>query len=601
MSVESTGAPGVVLAPPAVPRKSTPACTAKPGPATRPSSGARPAPASGIGPYVLIWGIAVAVLLMAGFALQYKTSSELVLERSAIATSNSNLLRALQEHSLRTLKSVDQAVLFLKFQYEKKGAAVDIPEYVREGMIISSIFNQLGVIDEKGMYILSNIPNHKPMDLSDREHFRVHVAEDTNRLFVSKPVLGRASGKWSIQLTRRVNKPDGSFGGVVVVSLDPYYFTSLFSDVKLGANGLIALVGADGIIRARRSGENVSVGQNVKDSRLMTLSATQQTGEFTATSPVDGVTRMFAFRKLPDFPLMVLVGVAEDEALADFRERVSGYYRFGAVFAALVLAFALAETIMIRRQRAISRELAVSRDRAEEANRLKSEFLASISHELRTPLNGIIGYAEYLRDVAADDTQREFASTIFGSSQHLLELVNSLLDLAKIEAGKLALDPVACDCREIADHVMRTHQPTADRKQLAFSLAVAEDVPRSVLADRTRLIQVMNNLVHNALKFTESGSVTLSIRRADDAVRFSVSDTGPGIAPEHLQIIFEKFRQAEGFITRKHGGTGLGLALSTDLVGLMGGRLEVQSEVGAGSTFHFDLPLGAAPSPGRSR
>ena len=183
--------------------------------------------------FLPIGGIVLALIVLVWGAVIYRIAADERLVIQAVDTANLNLARAFEEHTVRTIKSVDQAVLFLKFQYEKVGDRVDIAEYVREGMIISSIFNQLGVIDEHGIYILSNLPNHKRLDLSDREHFRVHKERDSNELFISKPVLGRASGKWSIQMTRRINKPDGSFGGVVVISVDPLYFSDFYSGVDL--------------------------------------------------------------------------------------------------------------------------------------------------------------------------------------------------------------------------------------------------------------------------------------------------------------------------------------------------------------------------------
>ena len=127
-------------------------------------------------------------------------------------------------------------------------------------MIIASIFNQLGAIDEQGIYVLSTLPNPKPVDPSDREHFRVHIEKDTNTLFISKPIMGRASGKWSIQMSRRINKPDGSFGGVVVISVDPFYFSDFYSGVDLGVGGVGSLLGLDGFVRARRAGADKTGG-----------------------------------------------------------------------------------------------------------------------------------------------------------------------------------------------------------------------------------------------------------------------------------------------------------------------------------------------------
>jgi two-component system sensor histidine kinase BarA len=150
------------------------------------------------------------LLALTWTAVFLKARDEREQQFQAVIRSNGNLARALEEHTVRTLKSADQSVLFLKYQYERHGAAVDIARYVREGMIIGTLFNQLGVIDERGIYTLSNLPDHRPIDLSDREHFTVHRDAVTNRLFISQPVLGRASGKWSVQLTRRIDRPGAS-------------------------------------------------------------------------------------------------------------------------------------------------------------------------------------------------------------------------------------------------------------------------------------------------------------------------------------------------------------------------------------------------------
>jgi signal transduction histidine kinase len=545
---------------------------------------------------VLIWGFAVLLLGLSAGALAWKIRSESAQVRESIDRNNLNLARALEEHTLRTIKSVDQSVLFLKYQYEKLGPAVDVAAYTREGMIITSIFNQLGVIDEHGMYILSNLPNHTPVDLSDREHFKVHVAADTNRLFISKPLLGRASGKWSIQMTRRVNKQGGGFGGVITISLDPFYFTSLYSEVDLGRHGLIELVGLDRVVRARRSGNDRSVGQDLTGAQLFAEAAQRPEGTYESASKIDGITRRFAYRTLREFPMLVVVGVAIDEAMADHRERVASYIQFGLLAGVLIVTFAAVASALLLSQRQVAAEQRAARVEAEEANRLKSEFLASMSHELRTPLNGIIGYAEFLRDGAADDTAKEFAGTIFSSGHHLLQLVNSILDLAKVEAGKMELavrdEPLA----GLVEEARRLHVPAAQTKGLDLSSRLAPGLPEALRCDRTRVLQVLSNLLHNAVKFTARGSIALEVEPLPGGVRFSVRDTGPGIPAERQAAVFEKFRQESAFVTREHGGTGLGLSLSRQLVELMGGKLSLRSAAGEGSDFFFALPSSGPPA-----
>lgn len=540
--------------------------------------------------FLPIAALVVALIVLVWAAVLYKARAEEELVIRSINTSNLNLARAFEEHTVRTIKSVDQALLFLKFQYEKLGDRVNISEYVREGMIISSIFNQLGVIDEHGTYTLSNLANHKTMDLSDREHFRVHKERDSNELFISKPVLGRASGKWSIQMTRRINKPDGSFGGVVVISVDPFYFSDFYSGVDLGKDGVVSLVGRDGIVRARRSGNNKAVGQDLSRSPLLENLARAEMGSYRYSSHADGVRRFYGYRALKEYPLLVAVGVSEDAALAEYRERRAGYTAYAAGMTFLMLLFGGMAIHLLDRQFRISAALRDSQIKAEAANRMKSEFLASMSHELRTPLNGIMGYAEFLKD-NADETNREFAGIILDSSNHLLELVNSILDLAKIESGKMELELRSEALRPMLERIVRTHRPPAEEKGLALDLVIDPALPEFITCDATRVAQILNNLVNNAIKFTDIGAVTVRIGQDDGMLRIAVADTGCGIDPDMQPHVFERFRQVDGFLTRRHQGTGLGLALVKELAALMGGDVVLNSRQGEGSEFLVSLPV----------
>lgn len=537
-----------------------------------------------------IVAVGVALIALVWVSVVYKAQADREMVIRAINTSNLNLARAFEEHTVRTIKSADQAVLFLKYQYEKLGPAMNIADYVRQGTIINSLFNQIGVIDEKGMYILSNLPDHTPRDLSDREHFLVHRGADSNALYISKPVQGRASGKWSIQLTRRINKPDGSFGGVIVVSMDPYYFSEFYKGVDLGRSGVVSLVGRDGIVRARRAGENIEVGQNLSGTPLMHLGAQAASGHYNYTSKADGVRRFYSFRVFQEYPLLVSVGVGEDEALEEFHQRRTGYMIYAGVMSLMILVFGALAIRMLDRQYRISAALRESQARAEEANRMKSEFLASMSHELRTPLNGIMGYAEFLRD-SSTDTPREFAGIILESSQHLLELVNSILDLAKVEAGQMVLELREVPLRPLVERVIQSHRPLALEKGLVLTGEVADDVPETLRCDSTRLSQVLINLLDNAIKFTDEGRVALSIARNGGDLQLKVTDTGCGIAEDMQAHVFERFRQVESFLTRRHAGTGLGLALVKELTALMGGNVVLHSAPGKGSEFIINLPL----------
>jgi signal transduction histidine kinase/HAMP domain-containing protein len=229
----------------------------------------------------------------------------------------------------------------------------------------------------------------------------------------------------------------------------------------------------------------------------------------------------------------------------------------------------------------------------ERANRLKSEFLASVSHELRTPMNAIIGYTKLMLDgLDGELTEQQVADLgrVAQAADNLLGLINGLLDLAKIEAGKMELNSEEVDVKAVIEEVIELIRPQADAKGLALEMDIPRLVP-AAFADRARVRQVLVNLGANAVKFTEHGSVTIAATAADGWITLAVTDTGVGIPPDALAYIFDEFRQADSSTTRRYGGTGLGLAISKRLVGLHGGRLWVDSTIGVGSTFRFTLPV----------
>lgn len=553
------------------------------------------------------------VLLVAAWVIVWVVVAK---ERAAVMQAqsrhNTNLAQVLREQTERVLATADQSTLRARDAVVAGGLnAPDLARLANETGLAPKILVQLSVVGADGRFIGSNIdPDGSRtghVDLSAREHIRVHLtpalAPDAarsvpdNGLFVGKPVLGKVSGRWTIQLSRKIVARDGRTLGVIVASLDPGYFDDVYRKVSLGREGVVTLVGSDLTVRARVvGGQPAKMGATLASVAELARADVPSDGAFAHLSSIDGIERFSAFSRVGSYPLYVLVGSGTNESLADWRATRNTLLGLTAGFTLLIMAAALTLVLAVRRLERVNAELLTSQQQAQAASQAKSEFLAAISHELRTPLTSIRGFAELMEKRLPDEKFRKQAGMIRRGAEHLNNLLTEILDLSKVEAGVMPHMPTPQNLRQVLADTRDFFLSTAAQKNLALEVHVAAALPELVSCDGLRLKQILNNLLSNALKFTERGRVAIEAERITGShgaalLALHVIDTGPGIAPQMQEAVFERFRQGSERISHDHGGTGLGLTLSRGLAQLMGGTLTLQSQLGMGSRFTLMLPL----------
>jgi signal transduction histidine kinase/ActR/RegA family two-component response regulator len=588
---------------------------------------------------------------------------------------------------------------FLQVTYAGDPAGFDLFTWINAWQPADGLTVQLVLIGADGRMRASSVERSTtPVDLSDREHFRVHLGGGDN-LFISKPVLGRITGRWTIQFTRPVRNAAGGFEGVLVLSMDTAYLSRFYAGLSIG-QGSVALVGEDGVVRARAPFLANALGERTSDA-VMSRVLGQRQGSYMAAGSFDGVQRLYSFRSVANYPLIVFVGLDMQQGLAGWGLDRRRSVLAGAMVSLLMLAGAalmlrqhlakargdraLAVTLerlsqgvvmagtdgrvqvlnhrarelldlpaklarpgamvvdMLGRlgkalpggaagmrerrradgstvetqvlplpdggvlltstdvtaQRRMAEAQAAARGAAEAANQAKSDFLANMSHEIRTPMNGVLGMIQLLRHSPLANEQRHWCETMTRSADALLSVVNDILDYSKLEAGRIQLEPLPCDVPALVHEVADLLRAGATTKGLELKVLLRGAPPPPLLLDPTRLRQILLNLISNAVKFSDSGgiSVTLSSAPATDGretLRIAVQDQGIGIPNAALATLFSRFTQADASSTRKFGGSGLGLAISRELARLMDGEILVQSVWQEGSEFTLVLTAAMA-------
>jgi two-component system, cell cycle sensor histidine kinase PleC len=519
--------------------------------------------------------------------------------------SSSNLALSVDQFIARTIETID---LSLRVSVEEIGVdAAHNPEKVdallAERVRQFSQITSLTILGPDGAVRFSStrLPKHSP-SLAERNFFTLARESTGIRFAVEEPTLSHVGSKHVIVAGRRFNGPKGHFAGVVLATVNSDYIMRFFYTLNIGEQGLIALETSDGTLLLRRPYVDDYIGRNFSSGVLFQgMLPWASSGVFPMQYQTDGQWRIVGYQRVERLPLVVEVALSQDEALANwwYTSRVQAAAGGAIVIIIGTMAFWLNRELRARllahgHLRKTVRQLERARLRAEESNRVKSQFMANMSHELRTPLNAIIGFSEVIRDALVGPVSpryRDYARDIQGSGKHLLGLINDVLDLSKIELGRLELHEEPVDLAKVAHDCHRLIADRITSGGLDFALEAPAGLP-AVLGDELRLKQIILNLLSNSVKFTPAGGrIVLAISAPPDGtVVIAVADTGIGMKPEEIPIALEPFRQIDSALNRRYEGTGLGLPLARTLVELHGGFLNVISAAGRGTTVTVTLP-----------
>jgi len=552
----------------------------------------------------LLWTAVIVLIIV--FMVVYTVSRD-ILQKQAVAAeglNNQAIAQAVIAHTEAVFSHADSITRFVQKDWRRLDRSA-ITDFVDAKQLPQAGILQVVLVDAKGLVTWGSLPFVPGTSIADREHFKVHIAAGRPERFISDPVLGRISKQWSIQLTRRLTDAAGRFAGVVIVSINPEYFSERFLALQTGSQRRIAVVNAEsslilarGAMRGNIPAEPLlSIGDSYAKHPVMAASRGIPAGYAEGKSVLRATPLIYGWTRSASYPLLTVVVTDQEATLGLHRQAVINLrWAIGAAIV-LLLATAWGATAAVVSQSTALQVLEDARRIAEESDAFKSEFINAISHEVRGPLTNINGFAELMSMAPLDqDTIKDYSTTILRAGEHLERIVNQLLDAEKAGLGKLVLHLEPTDVRALIAQCVHINSVAAMKKNLELKLNFEGEIPLSAWLDGLRFSQVVHNFLNNAIKFTSAGSVKVDVFADKVALRVTVRDTGPGIALRYQKRIFERFRQGDPLLSRIHGGTGLGLSLSKSLVELMGGRIWFESMIQVGSTFAFEIPLVHEPS-----
>jgi len=554
-----------------------------------------------------------------------------------------NLSGAFEEQVRRVIDSIRGSMSLLKTRLAAEGAAFDLVDWIAHAPEFAATTVQVAFVGPDGKLVSTSLERKpSPLDLSDRQHVGVHL-NGAPGLFIGKPVTGRISGQTTIQISDRVERPDGKLAGVLVFSLSPEFLTTLHRSVRFGKSGSMILAGTDAVIRASFAGFQKSdgefIGKSISRAKPLTGALSDNSGAYEENNPLNGEPAFFHWRRVAGYPLIVIVGLGRADVLAVANRSAAMLAVLGAAILALTLSMTLilhreitrrvqreialfdesrkvvhANGNLQRRHRQllkasaelsaerarlqfINRELGTAKEVAEQANQAKTSLLTNMSHEFRTPLHAILNYTNMgLKKLGGNDGEKlkKYLGNIQTSGIRLLGMLNALLDLAKLESGKFDLRLSRGDLTQIVYHSQAEIDSLFEAKQLRLDFQVQAGDTAAVF-DKHQLMQVFINLFSNAIKFSPPrGLITVNIESSAlagtrPALHCSVADEGPGVPEAELETIFDKFTQSTK-TDNGAGGSGLGLAICREIVHLHHGRIWASNAGGGGAIFHVLLP-----------
>ncbi len=576
--------------------------------------------ASGVqAPAVLAIGSLLALLTVLGAAglLWHARQSDIDQWRQTAAV----LSTTMTEHAGQTVRAADLVLQSIVIPLNDARIATEedlwrtmdtpaIHEAIRNKVAAVPQVDVATIVDRRGDVINFNryYPPYAPgtpgkrVNLADRDYFQAMMQGPNDGPFISAPVQNRVTGEWTFYLARQIRDQAGHPIGLVITGINSSFFEAFFRAVNIGKGSAISLYRGDGIMLARDPPAGAFIGRSFANQPLFrsVLQPGFSANAQVATDPPlvgrRGQLRIVAPLRLRDFPLVTNVTLSEDIVLANWRVMACWVGGLAVVLAASVLALSGLLARLLGRQHRTLADLARANAAAEAASTAKGQFLANMSHEIRTPMNAILGLVHLLQNRPLGPAELDMVRKIHNAGRSLMAIINDILDVSKIEAGRLEIEHAPFALGAVLDNVAAIMGAAVGGNPIELIIGPVPEGANYLKGDALRLEQVLVNLVGNAIKFTPAGEVALTVtlagaRAGEVDLRFAVRDTGVGIPPDKQEAIFSAFSQADGSTTRRFGGTGLGLTITRHIVTLMGGSISLTSAPGEGSEFSFVIPL----------